>query len=255
MTSAAQTALLAKEDLALRRWVIAAAIIASAHAALILWLMHKQDLNATGAPPAAVLIDLPPMQASPPAQTSPDVPEGPQAAGAKPEEAEPPPAVTTPELPPAQKPAAVLTSPAKPKPKPKKIVKEAPKPAVKQAREPPAERTTAPKAAQAARGQMSAAASRGSAGSGASTASWRAQIFAHLLTHKPGGGEGTGTVSIAFSLARSGRLLAARLAGSSGNPALDSKAMDMVRHANPFPAAPPEVSGASFAFVVPVRFH
>lgn len=258
MTAVAQTTLLVKEDLALRRWAIAAVIVAAVHVALVLWLMRTQDLSATGAPPAVVMIDLPPMEVAPPAQTSPNVPEGPEAAEAKPEETKPPPTVAAPELPLVQKPPAVLVNPATPKPpkpKPKKIIKEAHKPTVMPTREPPAARTTAPKSAQAARGQMSAAPVRGSAGSGASAASWRAQIFAHLLAHKPAGGVETGAVSIAFTLARSGRLLAAHLAGSSGNSALDSKAMEMVRHSNPFPAAPAEVGGASFAFVVPVRFR
>jgi periplasmic protein TonB len=255
VTQAAKTILLAKEDPALRRWIAAAAIVVAVHAGLILWLMRKHDVSVTGAAPAAVLIDLPPMQVSPPAETSPEVTEGPQQTKSEPEEVTPPQTMVSPELPPAQKPAAVLPSAPKPAPKPKKIVKENPKPVVKQTREPPAPRTTAPKRSEAARGQMSAAPQRSLAGSGASAASWHSQIFAHLLGYKPAGGEATGTVSISFTLARSGRLLAARLVGSSGSSALDSKALEMVRRANPFPAAPTEVSGGSFAFTVPVRFR
>jgi protein TonB len=143
--------------------------------------------------------------------------------------------------------------PPKPKAKPKK--KEIVKHVVRQTREPPAPRTSAPKHSQAARGQMSAAARRGTAGSAASVAPWRAEIYAHLLRYKPPGSEAKGVVTISFSLARSGALLGAHLAGSSGSPALDQKALQMVRSANPFPAAPVEVAGGPFSFTVPVHFR
>jgi protein TonB len=255
VSQGAQPALLAREEQALRRWGIAASAVAAAHAAFLFWLMHRQDLSRAGAPPAAVLIDLPPMDVSSPAQPSPALPEGPQRNEAEPEKSEQPETRAAPQLPQAQKPAAILTSPAKPNPKPNKTRKEVSKPAVKRALEPPAPSTTAPRASQAARGQTQAAPLRGETGSAAAAASWRAQIFAHLLAHKPGGGAGAGAVSIAFTLTRSGRLVAARLAASSGNSALDSQAMEMVRRANPFPAAPSGVSGNSFQFAVPVRFR
>jgi periplasmic protein TonB len=257
VTAAATTVLLAGEPSSLRRWVAAAALVAAAHAALILWLMQKRDAEVAGAPEAAILIDLPPAEVPSAPETPPAVTEGPQMKEeAPPEEAAPPQTTAVPELPPAKKPAAVLTTVPKPKPQPKKIIKELPKPAEKQSHEPPAPRTSAPKKnSGAAQGQAAAPPRQGAAGSAASAVSWRAQIFSHLLQFKPGGTGGTGTVSISFTLARSGRLVAAHLAGSSGSSDLDNKALEMVRRANPFPAAPPEVSGGSFPFVVPVRFH
>jgi periplasmic protein TonB len=255
VTAAAKGVLLAGEDLALRRWAVAAALVAAVHAGLIVWLMRRPDAGAAGAPPAAILIDLPPLDVLPPAEAPPDATPGPQMNEAPPEQTAPQPATAAPELPPAQRPAAVMLSPQKAKPKPKKVVKEAPKPVPQRTHEPAAPQASAPKHSEAARGQTAAAPRENSAGSAASAASWRAQIFAHLLQFRPGGGDAAGTVSISFTLARNGRLLASRLVGSSGSSALDAKALEMVRRANPFPAAPSEVSGGTFPFVVPVRFR
>ncbi|HWX13973.1 MAG TPA: TonB family protein [Methylocella sp.] len=254
MTAAAKSLLPPEESPELRRWLISAAIVIALHGSLLLWLMHKRDISAAGAPPAVVMIDLPAMDVAPASEVLPDAVEGPKMTKAQPqEEVETPEAMAVPELPPAHKPEAVLMPPPKPKLKPKK--NEIPKSTVKQTHEPPVPRTSAPKHSEAARGQMSAALSRGTAGSAASIASWRTQINAHLLRHKPTGGEGAGVVTISFSLARSGALIGAHLTGSSGSSALDQRALEMVRRANPFPAAPPEVTGGAFPFTVPVRFR
>jgi protein TonB len=253
MTAAAKSFLLPEEGPELRRWLISAAIVAAVHGSLILWLMHKRDISAAGAPPAVVMIDLPAMDVAPASEVPSDAVEGPKMTEANPQEVQTPETMEVPKLPPAHKPEAVLMPPPKPKLKPKK--NEIPKPIVKQTHEPPAPRTSAPKHSGAARGQMSAALSRGTAGSGASVASWRSQIYAHLLSRKPSSGKSAGVVTIYFSLARSGALLGAHLTASSGSSALDQRALEMVRRANPFPAAPPDVTGSAFPFTVPVRFR
>lgn len=253
MTTATTSLLLPEKDPELQRWFICAAIVVALHAGLILWLMYRRDVSVAGAPPAVVLMDLPAMDVAPASEVPPDALEGPKMTEAEPEEVETPEAMAVPELPPVPKPEAVLVPPPKPKVKPKK--KEIPKPIVKQTHEPPSPRTSAPKHSAAARGQTSAASRRGTAGSAASTASWRAEIYAHLLRHKPSGGEATGVVTISFSLAHSGHLLGAHLAASSGSSGLDQRALSMVRQANPFPAAPSEVAGGAFSFTVPVRFR
>jgi protein TonB len=201
------------------------------------------------------MIDLPPLEAAPALETPPEPAPLPPVKEAPPEQAAPPPDMALPKLPPAPKPPAIMTSPQRPQPKPKQILKELPKPAEKRTREAPAPQTSAPKRPGAGNGQIAVAPRQGTAGSAASVASWRTQVFAHLLQYKPGGAEGAGAVSIAFTLARSGRLLSSHLAKTSGSSALDSKALEMVRRANPFPPAPPELSGGSFPFVVPVRFR
>jgi periplasmic protein TonB len=252
MSAVPKSLLLRDDDWDLRRWFFSAAVVVALHAALIFWLMHRHELTAADAPPAVVMIDLPAMDVAPASEVPPEAMEGPQMTKAQPEVVETPEAMEVPELPPAQKPAAVLIPPPKPKAKPKK--KEI-QHVVKESREPPAPHTSAPRHSTAARGQMSAASRRGTAGSGASTSSWRAEIFAHLLRHKPSGGEAKGTARVSFTLSQSGALLGSHLAGSSGSSALDQKAMQMVRSANPFPAAPADVTGGSFSFTVPVLFH
>jgi protein TonB len=239
----------------LRRWVFAASVVVFLHGAIVSWLMHVRDTSLAGAPPAVIMIELAPLDVAPPTETPPEVTPGPQMRQAEPEEAEPPQTIPVPELPPAPKPAVVLMTPPNPKPKPKKIVKEMPKHVVKPVRETPAPRTSAPKRSEAARSLTAAAPRQGQAGSAASLASWRARLYAHLLGYKPASAEGAGTVTVSFTLTRGGRLLALGLAGSSGSSALDHKALEMVRRANPYPAAPSEVSGGPFPVTVPVRFR
>lgn len=251
MTATIKSALLPERDRELRRWLFCGVIVLCFHAAMLLWLMHRHDISPLGAPPAAVLVDLPAMDVAPASEVPPEAVEGPQLTEAQPEEVGTPQAQAIPELPPAQKPVAVL--PPKPKPIPKKKVH--PNPVLKRAQEPPARQTSAPKHSAAARGQLSAAARRGPAGSATSTASWRAAIYAHLLAHKPSGGGTTGTVTVSFSLSRAGRLLGAHLAGGAGSSVLAQRALGMVQGANPFPPAPADVAGGAFSFTVPVRFR
>lgn len=94
-----------------------------------------------------------------------------------------------------------------------------------------------------------------SASSGASIATWRGAVLAHLNAFKPTPtGGATGTARVAFSVDRNGRVLSASLAGGSGDPALDAAAVAMVRRASPVPAPPPEMGGR-IALAVPVYFH
>ena len=65
MTMAAKSFLLPEEDFEPRRWFTAAAFVAAAHGVLALWLMNKHDLNLAGAPPAAIMIELAPMDVAP----------------------------------------------------------------------------------------------------------------------------------------------------------------------------------------------
>ena len=69
--------------------------------------------------------------------------------------------------------------------------------------------------------------------------------MAHLNRYKryPSGAASTGTASVAFTIARSGQVLSARLIVSSGNPALDAEAVSLPRRASPVPAPPPDFGG------------
>jgi periplasmic protein TonB len=242
MTMAAKSVLLPGEDPVLRRWLIAAAFVTTAHGALVLWLMNKHDENLAGAPPAAIMIELAP----------PEVTPGPQMTQAEPEKATAPQTMAVPELPPVPKPAVVLMTPPKAKPKPKKIEKELSKPVAKRVREPPAPRTSAPPRAAVA---STAASSR--AANGAEVSAWRSAWAAALSwnRHYPEAARARseqGTVRLAITIDRGGHVVSARLVGSSGSSTLDQAALEMARNASGRPL-PPEM-GSSVSLVVPVRY-
>ncbi len=115
--------------------------------------------------------------------------------------------------------------------------------------------TAAPQAADARLASINAAPVAGTSSS-VSPASWRSMVMALLNRHKrlpPGGGRGTATV--AFSIDRSGRVGAARLLGSSGDPILDQEAVALARRASPLPPPPSDIAGGgSILLSVPVRF-
>ncbi len=109
-----------------------------------------------------------------------------------------------------------------------------------------AEAASAP--AQGAEPQQRAAASAGE------VASWRGQLMAHLNQFKrsPADG-GTGTARVSFSVNVNGGLSGVRLAGSSGDAALDAAAVAMIARANPVPP-PPSGLGSHLSLSIPVHF-
>lgn len=177
---------------------------------------------------------------------------------------QPEPEIKIPELPPLPDAAAVLAPPAPPPPpaRPKIVERKPPPKKVVERRKPinreksPAERTTAPPRMQAQAAPSAAAPVEGAAtASAASRASWRGTLLAHLNRFKrfPGGAN-PGTVQVAFSIDRSGRVLSARLVGGSGDSVLDEEAVAMIRRASPVPAPPEGLGGGSIALSVPVKF-
>jgi protein TonB len=63
------------------------------------------------------------------------------------------------------------------------------------------------------------------------------------------------TATVAFTVDRSGRVLSARLAGSSGDSILDQEAVALARRVSPVPPPPANVgNGGSILLSVPVRF-
>jgi len=53
---------------------------------------------------------------------------------------------------------------------------------------------------------------------------------------------------------RAGRVLASRIERSSGRALLDREALAMLARAQPLPAPPPEISGATIELTTPVEF-
>lgn len=176
---------------------------------------------------------------------------------------QPEPEIKVPELPPLPDAAAVLAPPPPPPPvRPKTVERKPPPKKVVERRKPinqdkpPAERTTAPPRAQAQAAPNAAAPAEGAASvSAASRASWRGTLLAHLNRFKrfPGGAN-PGTVQVAFSIDRAGRVLSARLVSGSGDAILDEEAVAMIRRASPVPAPPDGLGSGSIALSVPVKF-
>ncbi len=146
---------------------------------------------------------------------------------------------------------AETPKPAKPEPaKPAK--KAAPQPAAKPA--PPASAASRKSAADAP--TTAAPKSAGAKGSGMSAARWQSRVNKHLNRFKrfPRGASVAGIVSVRFAIDPGGAVLSVSVAGSSGDPALDEAAIDMVRRASPVPAPPPEIAKPRMSLTVPVRF-
>ncbi|MBS0531976.1 MAG: TonB family protein [Proteobacteria bacterium] len=257
------------DDSGTLRWGASAAIIVALHAGLIAlgiaWYTHAPP---AGSPMATILIDLPPApsSAAPEPQQMDVAPGPPMQQGDAPSPPPEPPKQETvqeqiPSTPPQEKPVVAAPPEQKVEPKP-----EPPKPAPvkpkhvetkKPSDRPPAPRTTA--APKAERQAPAASARAGAAASAAALPAYREKLAAHLQRFKqyPAGAKASGeqgTAMLSFTVSRSGQVLASRLAGSSGHPALDAETLAMIRRAQPLPAFPPEMKQASLSFTVPVHF-
>lgn len=171
--------------------------------------------------------------------------------------------IETPELPQIDTAAAILeTQLKKPAPEPERVEEKKPPEKSKETErsklrdqaKTAARATSAPKPLPAPHAKTNAAPTSGVSAS-MSVATWRGAVMAHLNRHKryPGGGAG-GTSSVAFTIDRSGRVLSARLIGSSGSAVLDQEAIALARRASPVPAPPTNIGGGSIVLTVPVRF-
>ena len=63
-----------------------------------------------------------------------------------------------------------------------------------------------------------------------------------------------GVAYLTFFMNRSGHVLSAGVARSSGSEALDAETLALVRRAEPLPLPPPEMAGDPITLTVPVRF-
>ncbi len=166
--------------------------------------------------------------------------------------APPPPAVVAREVRPQEtpKPPRVVRKPPPPKPV-KEAKHEKPKPAAARERsvtERQERRTTAYASRQESAGQAAAASSN----EPNLLRAWGSMITSTIRSRVRHSGVG-GTVSIRFTVSKSGRVLSASLAGSSGNGALDAAALAATSGA--MPPAPDGVTRAQQSFSVPLRFQ
>lgn len=86
-------------------------------------------------------------------------------------------------------------------------------------------------------------------------ASYGQQVNSHVARRKPRSAGGRGTVGLTLRISRSGKLLGARVASSSGNRDLDDKALQAARRAAPYPQPPRELSGQSLALRIRLSFR
>lgn len=261
------------DDADVRRWSASAMTMVLAHALVVvlalIWLRHAPP---PGAPLPVIMVDMAPATASPD-MTPLDLAPGPQMQQtdappplpAAPQEQieeivptppQPAPAVAAPPeqtvqaKPSPQPPAKADPTPVRPKPKATRAESKSRSDAR------PAPRTSASPRAER---QAPAASAASSGASAQAVASYNRVIAAHLQRFKqyPAAAKAAGQQGIArlsFSLGRGGQVLASRLGGSSGHPALDAETLAMVRRAQPFPAFPPDIKQASMSFSVPVAF-
>lgn len=92
-----------------------------------------------------------------------------------------------------------------------------------------------------------------------SPAKWQSRVLSWLNRHKryPSSAKSRrqeGLVQVAFTVDQGGRVTSSRVSRSSGIPALDQAALDMVRRASPVPAPPPEIASSALRLAVPVDF-
>lgn len=91
-------------------------------------------------------------------------------------------------------------------------------------------------------------------------ARWQGKVMAWLDRHKryPAAARANreeGTAEVTFAIDPGGRVLGARISRSSGSPALDRAAVEMVTRASPVPAPPAGIARPSLSLTVPVDFR
>ena len=265
---------LAEPSAALRdivRYGLSMAVVVACGAGLVVAIGRSPPDKDTAETDSAVMIDLPPAEASP--QPASDAADGPaqQAAPATPAQPitetvepprppEPPKPVEEPKPPEPDKPVEELP----PNPNPPAVLEREQQPVT-----PPPKPVTAPPTQaqneQAPKGSQTPAktdADEIDEGRPAPSAHvitlWQRLLMKRLemakrqVGHEP---HANGTVKVAFEIDAKGGLASERIAQSSGSASLDQAALLLVRRAAPFPAPPSHAASRDTSFVVPVRFR
>ena len=251
----------------IRRWSLAAAIICAAHLGLMAGYLSLPAAEPEGlAASPAVIVELAPMPVAPASQQ--DLAPGPDMVEAQPT---PPPQQQQQVEPEVAEPMPKMESAAPaevtlPEPRPQAVEQKSEQaPATQQSTTPPVpQNTPAPRTTAAPRSEQNTAATPrapnpGSAASRAAIASWRDLVVARLQQNKryPSAAEARrdqGTVTLSFTVDRSGRVLARSIIRSSGVSSLDEEVLAMIHRAQPLPAFPAAMIQQSVNLTVPIRF-
>jgi periplasmic protein TonB len=220
------------------RWVFSGAVVVAVHLGLVAMLTNWHERVTGDEGTEAIVVDLAPFT-GPAIESKNDLAPGPEQ---------------------QQSIAAPAAQPPKPEEQPQEKLETPPiapdadvqlptdvKPPEKPAEEstPPASQATAPPRPRPSAAQI---------------ASWHRQIALQVERHKgyPASARAahqTGTAELAFTLDRTGKVLASRVVRTSGVAALDQETIDTVRRAQPFPPPPSNMPGDTFDFTVPIRFN
>lgn len=235
------------------RYPLAMAVSVGLHGAifgamLVDWPFHR---TSDTPPPAAMVVELAIMPASPPVPPS-EIPPGPEQVEAAPKPIpqermrfDPPPQVD-----PALKPVFALPVRQQTTPLDAQTI-------AKTARE-----TTAPQTTQAPPQDKAEAPLEGRNNAPPSDAeqAWEGRILAKLERNKryPASAQSSGqegTVFIRLVIDRRGRLVDASISKGSSIALLDSETMALARRASPFPAPPDSIPGERIVRIVPVEYY
>jgi periplasmic protein TonB len=268
------------------RWGGALATILALHAGaglsgFIVWNHTEPPIP----PPAAIMLELMPAPAAPPASqvTAPPEPTPPQPEPEIdltqllppiPELPLTPPDIPTPEVvlpkPEPVKNKVEEPKPEKPKEKPKKEKVEKPKPKPKPDPEPevvekPTQQAVQQQAAKAAAPVQPAAAPAAPSAADVARvanakATWEGLLQAHLQKFQkyPRSAQRRnveGTAWIRFRMDREGKVLSYSIDRTSEHEVLDEAALSMLERAQPLPALPDDVPGSSIEITVPTNFN
>ncbi|WP_404781446.1 MULTISPECIES: TonB family protein [unclassified Brucella] len=275
------------------RWLGAGVLVLLVHAAGAYVIhMAQEDNQPEGTEVAAMVVELVPDLVAPaeervseevqpettteqPEEVQPEPEPEPQPeAKAEPQQVQEPEEVI-PDVVEAQKPEVAVPLPvekpqekpkAEPKPEPKKVEKLKPqKPKPEKVKPKKAEKAAETREASAPRvdadnGAKVAASKRGetSASAGVIWAKWTSRLQSHMARNArflQGKSRNTrGEAHVAFVIDPSGNVLSARIAVSSGDPAVDQLALEAARRASPVPAPPAAIAKARMPITMPLLF-
>lgn len=267
------------------RWICAGCVVLFAHAAGAYAVQAMRPAEEPyGAEVAAMVVELAP---EPMAPVEEQISEVAQVASAPEEVVEPQPEPVTEPEPvqeqPAEEPAPDVVEAPKPEVVvPKKVEKLVEKPVVKKVEKPKlekpkrkVEKTKREKVEKAPETKVASAPSldansgprmaankqgANNATAGVNTTRWNAILQAHMARNvrflqRKAGGKAKGSVRIQFVIDPSGNVLSARLAGTSGDPAVDRLAVEVAHRASPVPAPPAAMARARLPITLPLRFQ
>lgn len=228
-----------------RRWSWSTLAILLSGTAVAVGLQWQAFHTATPLPPAAAMvIELMPLQAPPSPPSA--QPEGEQQVEAP--KPQPPKPLPKPRLELAK---SEIALPDEPEPAQEEEIQE----------QPPAPQTSAPPNVEAPPAQT-ASAPRQSAYSQAASAAkvtFEQRLLGHLERHKryPRAAQlrrQQGMPYIRFTMDRNGQVLSSSLERGTGHALLDEEALALLARAQPLPAMPQELPGATMEIVVPIEF-